>query len=134
METPSTATKTPERINIKQFDLENERVTEPISLYIELGENYLMYVAEFYSEVPKAENQDDHTLGWEDSYSNFKIKVKRECIVSIDINYKRKGELWIIELDVNGYPHTIKFYFKKEKDAAAVHKKLDEYIFGTTTV
>ncbi len=119
-----------EKIDIKQFDLHNEKVTEPVNLYIEFGNDYLMYVAEYYGEQPKAEDKDDHTLGWEPIYQNFKIKVKRECFVSVEINWNNKREMWQVELEASGYPNTIKFYFQTERDAQVVYKKLDEYVFN----
>ncbi len=120
----------PLRIDIEQFDLANEKVTEPIHLYIELAEHSLIYAAEYYGEEPAAEDQEDHSLGWKEMYQNFHIKIKREVLVSLDINWVNKRELWRVELEANGYPNSIKFYFKKEKDARKVWKQLDEYIFG----
>lgn len=117
------------RIDIEQFDLANEKVTERVHLYIELADNYLLYAAEYYAEHPVSEDKDDHTMGWEDIYSNFRIKVKRETLVSLDINWIHKREMWQVEVEANGYPNTIKFYFKKRKAAEAIWKELDEYIF-----
>lgn len=119
-----------DKIDIKQFDLHNEKVTEPVSLYIELGSDYLMYVAEYYGEQPASEDKEDHSLGWESIYQNFKIKVKKSAIVSLEINWNNKREIWQVEVEANGYPNSIKFYFEKERDAEVVYKKLDEYIFN----
>lgn len=118
-----------ERIDIKHFDLANENLTESNHLYIELGDNYLIYAADYYSEVPVAEDQDDHTLGWKDRYNYFIIKIKRESFVSIDLNWLEKRQLYRVELEANGYPNTVTFYFKTQKEAEAVYKKLDAFIF-----
>jgi hypothetical protein len=120
----------PKHIDIEQFDLANEKVSEKVHLYIELGDNYFLYTAEYYAEQPKAEDKDDHTFGWEDIYANFRIKIKREAFVSVDINWIHKRELWCVELEANGYPNTVKLYFKKQRDAETVCKALDEYIFN----
>ena len=117
------------RIDIKQFDLANERVTERCFLYIELSEKHLLYAAEYYAEHPKAEDKDDHSMGWEDVYQNFRIKIKRETFCSMDINWIHKRQLWQIELEASGYPNTVKFYFQKQKEALEVYKELDKWIF-----
>lgn len=118
------------RIDIKQFDMANERLIEPIHLYIELADNYLLYAAEYYGEQPKSEDKEDHLLGWEEIYANFKIKVKRETLVSLDKNWVNKRKLWQVECEANGYPNSIKWFFKTEKEADAVYKELDNYIFN----
>jgi len=123
----------PMQIKIEQFDMANERLIEPVLLDVILADNYIQYSAEYYAEQPKSEDKDDHTLGWEEIYANFKIKIKRETICSLDINWVFKRQLWQVEMEANGYPNTVKWYFKKEKDANEFYKKLDEYIFGYDT-
>lgn len=120
----------PHRIDIKQFDMANERVLEPLCLYIEIADTYLKYVAEYYGEQPKSEDKEDHTLGWEEQYFNFSIKIKRSQLVSLDKNWVHKRQLWRVEVEANGYPNTLIWYFKKESEADNIYKILDEYIFN----
>lgn len=120
-----------QRIDIKQFDMHNEKVSEPILLFIELGDNYLRYVAEYYGEQPKAEDGEDKSLGWEEMYQNFDIKIKREHLVSLDKNWIHKRQLWRVEVEATGYPNSLIWYFKKEKEAINLYKILDDFIFST---
>lgn len=119
-----------EKIDIKQFDLDNEKVSEPIRLYVELSERYLLYVGEYYAEEPVAEDSEDHSLGWKDKYANFRIKIKKEQLVSLECQWIEKRQLWNVEIEANGYPNTIRFYFKTEKEADVMFNRLDDYIFN----
>ena len=119
-----------ERIDIKQFDLANEKVVNSVALYIELTDNSLMYYAEYYAEVPAAEDKDDHSLGWKESFQKFKIKVKRSSLVSVEKSWNDKREYWKVEVEASGYPNSIAFYFELESEAEAVYEKLDTYVFG----
>lgn len=119
-----------ERVDIKQFDLANEKVVEPICLYFELHDRYLIYIGEYYCEVPVSEDKEDHSLGWQQQYSKFKIKIKRESIVSVELNYVPKREIYKVEMEANGYPTSISFYFQTEKEAENIYEKLDKYIFS----
>ena len=121
---------TPETININHFSLANEKVVEPISMYIELGENYLIYAAEYYGQIPNAADAEDHSLGWKDIYANFRIKIKRDLICSVEILWIEIRQVWKVEIECNGYPNTIGFYFATQKPAIIVYEKLDKFIFG----
>lgn len=119
-----------ERVDIKQFDMANEKVTEPICLYFELHDKYFLYVGEYYCEIPTAEDSDDHSMGWKDSYSKFTIKIKKRSIVSVELNWVAKREIYKVEMEVEGYPTSISLYFETEKEAEVIYAKLDKYIFG----
>ncbi len=117
-----------ERIDIKQFDLENEKVTEAIQLSIELHDRFLIYEAEYYSEVPVSD--DDHSMGWKNVYNKFRIKIKRPLFISVEFHWLDLRELYKVEIEARGYSNTLKFYFKTEKEAENVYQKLDNYIFS----
>lgn len=118
-------------IDIKQFDLVNEKITEPITLQIELAENYLLYRGEYYGQIPK--DVEDKQLGWKDYYQNFIIKIIRSTICSLEKRWVVDGDIWMVEIEANGYPNSIHFQFQTEKEADAVYNELDFYIFGPKT-
>lgn len=120
-----------ERIDIKQFNMTNEKVINTCLLYIELGDNYFLYVGEYYGQQPKGDDHDDHSLGWEDVYFNFRNKIKRDAIVSVDRLYNEKYDNWRIELEANGYPNPLRLYFETEAECEIMYQRLDEFIFGS---
>jgi len=121
-----------ERINIEQFDMANEQVLEKSHLYIELTDTYLVYAAKYVCKQPIADDKDDHSLGWEEIAVNFHIKIKREHIVSLERNWVHKRRIYDVQVEINGYPASLKFYFQTSQGMLKVYKKLDEYIFGKT--
>lgn len=118
------------RIDINQFNMANEKVSESVHLYIQLSDDYFIYAAEYYGEEPIAEDKDDHAMGWKEMYQNFFIKIKRQSLVSLDKNWNNKREFWQVEVEANGYPNTIKLYFKTEKEAQGIYDTLDKFIFN----
>lgn len=121
----------PERIDIALFDLENQMVKHIIHSYIELGSNYVIHSRAYHSEVPKAEDPNDHSLGWKEKFNDFYLKFKRELIVSVEYYYHEKGDYWFVETEVNGYPNSITLYFETRLEAENMCKKLEDYIFGS---
>ncbi len=115
-------------IEIKPVDLVNEKITEPITSQIELAENYLLYSAEYYGQIPK--DVEDKQLGWEDYYQNFNIKKLRSTICSLEKRWVVEGAIWMVEIEAYGYPNSIHFQFQTEKEADVVYNELDFYIFG----
>ena len=93
-----------ERIDIKNFDLQNEKFIDCSYLYVELGHNYFIYAAKYCSNTPK--NKDDHALGREEKFENFKIKVLRNSIVSVEKRWLDRTEVWAVEIECNGFPNT----------------------------
>lgn len=124
----------PIRFDIKIFDMANEKITEPVKYFIELHKTYLTWEGEWYAETPKAENPDDHTLGWKDEYNNFTVNVKRRQICSVEKRFSSLRQLWIVEVEINGYPKSISAYFKKEKDCAVVFDALNKYVFPPSII
>lgn len=116
-----------ERIDIDQFSLEFEKVTEPVHLYLELGKNYLKYSGEYYGQI--LNNREDPSLGWKDTYEKFTIKIKKDMIVSLDMLWINKNSYYQIDIEASGYGEIIHIRFKKEKDAEVCYEKLNKFIF-----
>jgi hypothetical protein len=114
------------KILIKLFDLPNEKMSEVNECFVELGESYLLFHADYYSTVPK--NQDDHSLGWKDRYQKFSIKVRRSNIMSVELEWLEESEMYSVVIEIEGYPVSIRFYFKKESEAKVMRDKLDAFI------
>lgn len=119
-----------EQILIKHFDLANEKIIKRGHLFVVLADEYFKYSAEYYSEVPKASDPDDHSMGWEERYNKFVIKLKKESIVAVEMRWLDKRECWSVELESNGYPNTISIFFELESEAEEFHHKIDTYVFG----
>lgn len=100
----------------KQFDLWNEKDLKTEHSYIELG--------------PVADDADDHTQGWRENRVNFRIKIKREALISAEIRVNCKRNVWQVEAECNGYPVAITLYFQNGKEAKLIYDRLDKYIFG----
>jgi hypothetical protein len=116
------------RIDIKQFDLEFEKVTEPVSLFVTLTDKFFEYTAEYYSEVPK--DKEDKFSVWEPRYNNFDIKIRKDTLVSVELYYNDKQNYWQVEMEFFGYPNVVKIHFQLEKNAREFHKIMDHYVFG----
>ena len=120
-----------ERIDIKQFDMANEQVINTDHLYVELADNYFFYAGKYQAKHPKGDNPEDHSLGWENRRMNFRIKIKREQLIALELRFIEYRGIWSIDIDAMGYPVTIKIYFEKGADAKILYDKLDTYIFKT---
>lgn len=119
----------PERIDIVQFDLANEKVIHSKCLYIELGQNYFMYAGNYTSSKPVADDSEDHTLGWQESATFFKHKILKSSVVSVEIRWIEKRKYWCVEMECNGHPTTISLYFQTKIEAEPIYQKLDKFIF-----
>ena len=119
-----------ERIDIKLFDLPNERIIESRYYFIEFSEDYILISAEYYSKVPVSETPDDHSMGWKDKYTNYTNKVRRERAVSIDKIWRDKNEHWEIQLEFDGYSQPLYIYFETKQEADDFFEKIDKFIFN----
>lgn len=118
------------RYDLKPVDLRNEKFEQVTHLYIEMRRSYIVYAAKYFSQIPIAENKDDHSMGWKQTFSDFHIKIKRASLVALDISFLDHADLWCVMFESNGYPYTVKLYFETEAEARDFHKVLDEFIFS----
>lgn len=117
------------RIDIKLFDLPAEKRAETLECFIELNKKYLRYKAEYYSSQIK--NAEDVSMGWEDTYNNWDLKIKKDALVSVEKYWDNKHNYWRIEIESFGYPNVIKLYFEQEDEDEMyrVLTLLTNYIF-----
>ncbi len=116
------------KINIKQFDIENERNVNTLNFFIELTAYYFRWFGEYDSERPKDIN--DHQLGWEEKHTCHDLKINRTSLCSVEKIWDDKNNYWRVELEANGFPNTITLYFKEmDKEVDTVHTALSNYIF-----
>lgn len=120
--------KFPHRVDIVQIELEEEKDIEPVELYVEFGENYLFYAAEYYANCPK--NPSDIELGWENKFFKYSYKFRREQISSVEKRWMRKTEVYKVSFEVAGFSMEISFYFKREVDQKKFYNLLDKFVFG----
>jgi len=117
------------RINIKQFELEFEKEIQSLESYIELGKSVFTYRMNYNSQTPKDNN--DTSLGWEESYKDITICIKKEAFVSIEKYWSQRNNYWNLQLEANGFPSTINIYFEEENEDEMnkVYQKLYKFIF-----
>lgn len=116
-----------ERVDIEFIDLPNEHIIKPYYMYFKLFENYLFHTGKYLCEIPKGDDPKDHTLGWKFISRNFKSKVKRSAIVSVEMFWEEEGEYYRVEAEATGYSVPIRAYFKDEKTAEKLYNRLSEY-------
>jgi len=70
----------------------------------------------------------------EQKYTYHESRIKRNALCSVEKIWDDKNNQWRLELEANGYPNTIKFYFKEmDTDVDRIHSLLIKYIFPETT-
>lgn len=76
-------------------------------------------------------DNDDQGLGVKEHIVDQKTRLKRIFFVSIEKCWSNISECWIIEIEVEGYPMPIKYYFKDENqnECDRIYKILEEWIF-----
>lgn len=119
----------PERIEIKHFDLEFEKNMQTQESYIELHDKYFRYRAQYDSEIP--EDKEDLLRGWKSVFYDFDMRLKREYFVSVEKNWNDNRDIWVIEMEINGYPGTVNLYYqdKDKEHMIEVFEKIFKWIF-----
>lgn len=115
-----------ETIAIKPIDLERQKITEPIFLFIEFHDHYLIYRAKFYADEPKG---DDEALGWQNQFNDYETYARKEFIAGVEREWVKKTKVWMITIYVNGMSYDIKLYFKRESECANVFNKITSYLW-----
>jgi hypothetical protein len=116
-----------DKIPIPNINLENQKVTEFIELYLEVRDNSILFPAKFYADEPI--NEDDKSLGWDNKFTSFKSIASKERIAGIEKCWISGSKKWGVYIMVNGFSNDIKVYFKWESEAEALFEKLHKWLY-----
>ena len=116
-----------EKIHIPRIDLENQKITEFIELYLEIRDNSVSYTARFYADEPK--DEDDKNLGWENVFNSFCLVASKDKISGIEKAWLKESKKWTVYIFVTGFANDIKTYFKRESEAEALYQKLHNWLY-----
>lgn len=94
--------------------------------FIELHHDYFKYCASYDSEIPK--DKEDLGMGWVSIYNEFELCFKRHYLVSIEKWWVDLKDYWIIEIEINGYPNTLKLHIISKEEMQKTYNTLFDYI------
>lgn len=120
----------PEKIEVKNIDLACEKVTKPISLYIEFYPNRIRYHGEFYAQYLK--DCEDPLQGYEaEKYNYFDRSIKRVSIVSIAMLWNSASKVYKLSIIVNGHEGAgFDLWIENKKEAISIREKIQKWVFG----
>lgn len=112
-------------INIKTFDLKNDKPTVLIRNQVSLFETHLEWDIKCFSDMPK--DTDDPTLGWEEVETNHRLKLKKISISMIERYYTRQTKVFVLAFAVPGNRCDFDLKFQTEEEADSVFEQLTEW-------
>lgn len=117
------------RIEIKPFNLSEQKIKSTTEAFLELHDNYIRYRMQFVADELKSTDGDE-ALGWEEKETNFDLWAKRECISSVEKWKCTNIARWKIIISVTGQSTDATIYFRTEGGCDEVFQKLLKYIFN----
>lgn len=120
------------KIEIKIFDMRNQRPLKVYDAFIELREDHFFYKAEFSAMENIEEN--DPSMGEEKVMNSFERKILKRYCTGVDINYlqktqanKNKDSMWKVTIYCFAADDT-HLYFESKEQAFTVFNKIFDWL------
>lgn len=97
-----------------------------VSLHDEFIECECRYVCTGYV------SEDDKAMGEKEVVSDAHFFIKRDSFISVEKRWLEKSNCWTVELEANGYPNSIQFYYQDKNlvEANKIFKLIKDWVFN----
>lgn len=123
----------------RPITLRNQKI-ESGEWILQLHNRYVFYTIDVFGEEPVSEEQDDHTLGWEETRAHEEITCLKEHVFGINFSYReiKQSEqskmphcrnYWSVNLVCRGPDITI--YFHSETVARSLYEQVNKWLLTT---
>ncbi len=109
------------KIPFTPIDLPHRQHTDIKECYIELGETYVRYFAEFFAD-------DENDLGvTENCFSYFNILAMKVAVSGIELSYTTDKK-WMVWIRVSGFHEDIRLIFRSKSNSQNFYDKIQEWL------
>ncbi len=112
------------------LEMEHETNIEALESFIELGDNFLYWKAEYYCDAPV--NHEDLSQGWENRMKSYETWVKKESVIGVGKAFRFSDDKWQVFIDASGLAGTIEVFFMTEKEASLFSKQIFSWMLSKT--
>jgi hypothetical protein len=110
-------------------ELSHEKPTQVFESAIDLGEDRLGMVLEYYADE---KDDNDEAIERKNVYNYYRVSVKRSQVYGVELRYKEQHEVWQLKIFCWGVSSDIQIFYDTQERADHFYKLVHAWIFHAT--